>query len=217
MCKDLPQLSLFITLEGPDGSGKTRQAILLSQRLGELNHDVLLTREPGGTEISEQIRQVLTSLDNTLMDPRAEFLLFSASRAQHVQERIRPHLDKGGIVVCDRFFDASLAYQGYGHGLDLEALREITAFATQGLVPDLTFLLDLPVEQGLQRREQDGNWNRLDAYDPDFHRRVRQGYLDLAKSQPERWVVIDGRQEIHRVHDEIMRVVESRLSQSSST
>jgi dTMP kinase len=209
-------LSLFITLEGPDGSGKTRQAILLSQRLGALNHDVLLTREPGGTEIGEQIRQVLTSLDNTLMDPRAEFLLFSASRAQHVQERIRPHLDKGGIVVCDRFFDASLAYQGYGHGLDLDALREITSFATQGLVPDLTLLLDLPVDQGLQRREQDGNWNRLDAYELDFHRRVRQGYLALAKSQPARWVVIDGRQEVDRVHDEIMRVVESRLSRSLS-
>ncbi len=208
-------MSLFITLEGPDGSGKTRQAILLSQRLGALNHDVLLTREPGGTEIGEQIRQVLTSLDNTLMDPRAEFLLFSASRAQHVQERIHPHLEKGGIVVCDRFFDASLAYQGYGHGLDRDALQEITAFATQGMVPDLTFLLDLPVEQGLKRREQDGNWNRLDAYNLDFHRRVRQGYLALAKSQPARWVVIDGLQEVDRVHDEIMRTVESRLSKST--
>jgi len=204
-------LSLFITLEGPDGSGKTRQAELLSHRLGMLNHDVMLTREPGGTEISEQIRQVLTSLENTLMDPRAEFLLFSASRAQHVQERIRPHLDKGGVIVCDRFFDASLAYQGYGHGLDLDKLREITAFATQGLSPDLTFLLDLPVEQGLQRREQGGNWNRLDAYDLDFHRRVRQGYLALAKSQPARWVVIDGLQEVDQVHEAIMQAVKSRL------
>lgn len=204
-------MSLFITLEGPDGSGKTRQAELLSHRLGMLNHDVMLTREPGGTEISEQIRQVLTSLENTLMDPRAEFLLFSASRAQHVQERIRPHLDKGGVIVCDRFFDASLAYQGYGHGLDLDKLREITAFATQGLSPDLTFLLDLPVEQGLQRREQGGNWNRLDAYDLDFHRRVRQGYLALAKSQPARWVVIDGLQEVDQVHEAIMQAVKSRL------
>lgn len=209
-------MSFFITLEGPDGSGKTRQAMLLSQQLGALDHDVLLTREPGGTEIGEQIRQVLTSLDNTLMDPRAEFLLFSASRAQHVHERIRPHLERGGIVVCDRFFDASLAYQGYGHRLDLDALRAITSFATQGLIPDLTFLLDLPVEQGLQRREQDGDWNRLDAYDLEFHRRVRQGYLALARSQPGRWAVIDGLQEVDRIHDEIIRTVETRLSQSTS-
>lgn len=190
--------------------------MLLSKRLGAFDHDVLLTREPGGTEIGEQIRQVLTSLDNTLMAPRAEFLLFSASRAQHVHERIRPHLERGGIVICDRFFDASLAYQGYGHRLDLDALRAITSFATQSLMPDLTFLLDLPVEQGLKRRERDGNWNRLDAYDLEFHRRVRQGYLALADSQPERWVVLDGQQEVNRVHTEIMRIVETRLSQSTS-
>ena len=204
-------MSFFITLEGPDGSGKTRQAKLLSQRLGSLDFDVVLTREPGGTEISEQIRQVLTSLDNTLMNPRAEFLLFSASRAQHVHERIRPHLESGGVVICDRFFDASLAYQGYGHRLDLETLRVITSFATQGLMPDLTFLLDLPVEQGLHRREQGGNWNRLDAYDLEFHRRVQKGYLALAKSEPERWVTIDGLQSVDQVHAEIMRTVESRL------
>jgi dTMP kinase len=209
-------LSLFITLEGPDGSGKTRQASLLAKRLRTLGLDVLLTREPGGTEIGEQIRQVLMSLDNTRMDPRTEFLLFSASRAQHVSERIRPHLERGGIVVCDRFFDASLAYQGYGHCLDLDALRVITSFATQELTPDLTLLLDLPVEQGLQRREQDGNWNRLDAYDLEFHRRVRQGYLALAKSQPERWVVIDGLQDVEQVHAEIQKAVETKLAQSTS-
>ncbi len=209
-------MSLFITLEGPDGSGKTRQAILLSQRLGALDYDVLLTREPGGTDIGEQIRQVLTSLDNTTMHPRTEFLLFSASRAQHVFERIRPHLERGGIVICDRYFDASLAYQGYGHRLDLDSLRAITSFATQELTPDLTILLDLPVERGLHRREQDGNWNRLDAYDLDFHRRVRQGYLALAKSQPERWVVIDGLQPVDQVHAEIKRAVEARLAQSPS-
>ncbi len=205
-------MSLFITLEGPDGSGKTRQAALLAKRLRTLGHDVLLTREPGGTEIGEQIRQVLMSLDNTLMDPRTEFLLFSASRAQHVSERIRPHLKHGGIVVCDRYFDASLAYQGYGHRLDLDALRTITSFATQELTPDLTLLLDLPVEQGLQRREQDGNWNRLDDYDLEFHRRVRQGYLALAKSQPERWIVIDGLRDVEQIHAEIQKNVEAKLA-----
>jgi len=209
-------LSLFITLEGPDGSGKTRQASLLAKRLRTLGHDVLLTREPGGTEIGEQIRQVLMSLDNTLMDPRTEFLLFSASRAQHVSERIRPHLEHGGIVICDRYFDASLAYQGYGHRLDLDSLRTITSFATQDLTPDLTLLLDLPVEKGLQRREQGGNWNRLDAYDLEFHRRVRQGYLALAESQPQRWIVIDGLQHVDQVHAEIQQAVETKLAQSPS-
>jgi dTMP kinase len=209
-------LRLFITLEGPDGSGKTRQASLLAERLRTLGHDVLLTREPGGTEIGEQIRHVLMSLDNTLMDPRTEFLLFSASRAQHVSERIRPHLESGGIVICDRYFDASLAYQGYGHQLNLDSLRTITSFATQGLTPDLTLLLDLPVERGLQRREQGGNWNRLDAYDLEFHRRVRQGYLALAKSQPERWIVIDGLQDVEQVHAEIQQAVETKLAQSTS-
>ena len=204
-------MSFFITLEGPDGSGKTRQAMLLSQRLGSLDYDVMLTREPGGTEIGEQIRHVLTSLDNTLMNPCAEFLLFSASRAQHVHERIRPHLEGDGVVICDRFFDASLAYQGYGHRLDLETLRAITSFATQGLIPDLTILLDLPVEQGLHRREQGGNWNRLDAYDLEFHRRVQKGYLALAKSEPERWVIIDALQTVDQVHAEIMHTVEKRM------
>ena len=210
-------MSFFITLEGPDGSGKTRQAMLLSQRLGSLDCDVVLTREPGGTEIGEQIRQVLTSLDNTLMSPRAEFLLFSASRAQHVHEHIRPHLERGGVVICDRFFDASMAYQGYGHQLDLEALRAITSFATQGLTPDLTILLDLPVEQGLHRREQGGDWNRLDAYDLEFHRRVQKGYLALAESEPERWVIIDGLQTVDQVHSDIIRIVEERLGNVQSS
>jgi dTMP kinase len=206
-------LSLFITLEGPEGSGKTTQAEQLAGYLRAQGFDVLLSREPGGPSISEQIRRVLTSLDNTAMHPRTEFLLFSASRAQHVQELIRPHLAGGGLVISDRFYDASLAYQGYGHGLDLDTLRSITAFATDGLEPDLTLLLDLPVEEGLQRREQDGNWNRLDAYDLEFHHRVRQGYLAMAAAEPERWVELDARQPLDIIQDKIRRIVETRLAQ----
>lgn len=209
-------MNLFVTLEGPDGSGKTSQAVHLAEHLRGRGHDVLLTREPGGTGISEQIRRVLTSLDNTNMHPRTEFLLFSASRAQHVQECIRPHLERGGVAICDRFFDASLAYQGYGHRLDLEALLSITTFATDGLTPDITLLLDLPVEEGLHRREKDGNWNRLDAYDIDFHRRVRKGYLALAESQPERWVVIDARQPFDTVQEQLRRAVETHLTPQES-
>jgi dTMP kinase len=204
-------LSTFITLEGPEGGGKTCQAENLANLLRAREFDVLLTREPGGTEIGEQIRRVLMALSNTSMQPQTEFLLFSAARAQHVRELIQPHLDRGGAVICDRFFDASLAYQGYGHRLDLAALRTITTFATGGLTPDRTLLLDISVEEGLRRREQDGNWNRLDAYDLDFHHRVRQGYLALAASDPERWMVIDASQSIELVQEEIRRLVEAYL------
>ena len=206
-------MSLFITFEGPDGSGKTTQAEQLAGHLRAQGFDVLLSREPGGPSISEQIRRVLTSLDNTAMHPRTEFLLFSASRAQHVEEVIRPHLAGGGLVICDRFYDASLAYQGYGHGLNLDTLRSITTFATGGLQPDLTLLLDLPIEEGLQRRELDGNWNRLDAYDLEFHLRVRQGYLTMAAAEPERWVKLDARQPLDALQDKIRRIVETRLTQ----
>jgi dTMP kinase len=185
-------LSAFITLEGPDGGGKSLQAELLKDYLQSLDHAVVLTREPGGTDIGDQIRKVLMLLENKAMDPRTEFLLFSASRAQLVNQFIRPQLEAEKIVICDRFFDSSLAYQGYGQGLNLDMLRRVTEFATGGLVPDLTLLLDLDAESGLRRRESGGNWNRLDAYDLEFHRRVRNGYLELASQEPQRWVVIDG-------------------------
>lgn len=181
----------FLTLEGPDGSGKSTQARLLADHLREKGHNVLLTREPGGTPIGDQIRRVLMDLGNKGMTPAAEFLLFSASRAQIVRQVIRPHLDAGGTVVCDRFADSSLAYQGYGHRLPLPAVRAVNSLATGDLIPDLTFLLDIPVEVGLQRRREQGAWNRLDDYDLEFHRRVRQGYLELAGAEPARWVVVD--------------------------
>jgi dTMP kinase len=209
-------LKAFITLEGPEGGGKTLQARRLAQHLEALGHEVVLTREPGGTDIGDQIRKVLTLLENTAMDARTEFLLFSASRAQLVNERIRPQLARDRIVICDRFFDSSLAYQGYGQGLDLEMLRRVTEFATGGLVPDLTFLLDLDVEQGLRRRESGGNWNRLDAYDLDFHRRVREGYLNLAQEEPQRWVLVDASQDAAAVELAIRNAVEAFLRRRRS-
>jgi dTMP kinase len=204
-------LSLFITLEGPDGSGKSTQASRLAERLRRLGREVLLTREPGGTLIGDQIRRVLMSLENTSMNPRTEILLFSASRAQIVHEVIRPHLDAGYIVVCDRFYDSTLAYQGYGHRLDLDALKAITAFATGGLVPDLTVLLDVPVEHGLARRHKGGDWNRLDAYDLAFHTRVREGYFELVKADPGRWLLIDADREAGLVEEDVWRAVAPRL------
>lgn len=206
-------MSLFITFEGPEGGGKTTQAARLAEHLSAQGLDVLLSREPGGTAIGEQIRRVLFSLENNEMQPQTEFLLFSASRAQLVRDVIRPHLSAGGLVISDRFYDSSLAYQGYGHFLDLDALRATTAFATSGLVPDLTLLLDLSVEEGLRRRHESGNWNRLDAYDLEFHHRVRNGYLEMVRANPERWVTIDADRPFDIVKAEIRRLVEARLSQ----
>jgi dTMP kinase len=204
-------MSLFVTLEGPDGGGKSTQARQLVDYLRGRGLNVLLTREPGGTPIGDQIRRTLMDLGNTGMNPRSEILLFSASRAQIVHQVIRPHLESGGIVVCDRFYDSTLAYQGYGHGLDLQALQTITAFATGGLRPDLTLLLDLPAEDGLRRRKRGGQWNRLDAYDLAFHQRVRQGYFALAAAEPERWVRLDATQPVDAVQAEMRQAVDARL------
>jgi dTMP kinase len=203
---------LFITLEGPEGSGKSTHAPRLAEYLRSLGRDVLLTREPGGTSIGDQIRAILNDHANAGMQPHAEILLFCASRAQLVSQLIRPHLEKGGTVVCDRFSDSTLAYQGYGHGLSLTTLRSITSFADGGLKPHLTILLDLPVETGLARRRQSGgDWNRLDALEVEFHRRVRQGYLQLARREPGRWFRIDSKREEEEVWGQIRKAVGSRL------
>jgi dTMP kinase len=202
---------MFITLEGPEGSGKTSQLPKLADYLRHAEFDVLTTREPGGTSISEQIRTVLHTLENKEMNPRTEILLFQASRAQLVEEVIRPHLKRGGIVLSDRYADSTLAYQGYGHQLALEPLKVLVDFATGGLKPDLTILLDVDVETGLRRKELKGEWNRLDAYNLDFHQRVRRGYLQLVQSEPDRWEVIDASQSPALVQDDIRRVVAGKL------
>ncbi len=205
-------LSLFVTFEGPDGSGKSTQIKLLAETLTGLGQNVLLTREPGGTEISEQIRKVLHDLRNNAMQPRAEILLYSAARAQLVGEKIRPQLAAGGMVLSDRYADSTLAYQGYGRGLDLETLRLITAFATDHLKPDVTLLFDIEPEAGLRRRQAGGSeWNRMDDLTLAFHHRVRQGYLELARAEPQRWVVLDAAQEAGALQAEVRRVVERRL------
>jgi dTMP kinase len=203
---------VLITFEGPDGSGKTTQVRLLAGWLRTEGHDVLITREPGGTDIGDQIRQVLHDPHNTAMDARTEILLYSASRAQHVAQRIRPALAAGKIVISDRYADSTLAYQGYGRRLDLETLRTITAFATGGLTPDLTLYLDIAPHEGLERRRQGGGeWNRLDAEALEFHQQVRAGYLELARQDPQRWVVINAARSEEEVQTEIRSVVQARL------
>lgn len=209
-------MSLFVTFEGPDGSGKTTQAQLLYEYLQERGYPVFLTREPGGTGIGDQIREVLHSLENTEMLPQTEILLYSASRAQLVGQIIRPRLARGEIVLCDRYADSTLAYQGYGHGLDLQVLHVITTFATGGLKPDLTIYLDIDVEEGLRRRlaahqAGEAEWNRMDQQELAFHRRVRQGYLQMVAAEPERWLVIEAAQPVDVAQQAIRAEVEARL------
>lgn len=206
---------MFITFEGPDGGGKTTQVAMTVETLKARGHNVLLTREPGGTDIGNQIRHVLHDMKNQAMHPRTELLMYSASRAQIVEEVIKPQLAKGGLVICDRFFDSTYAYQGYGHGLDLNQLKQITEFATGGLKPDLTILLDIAPEDSLQRRlsslDKGGEWNRLDAMALDFHKRVRDGYHALAAAEPKRWVVINAAQSVEKVQSDILAVLDKRL------
>jgi dTMP kinase len=168
----------FVTFEGPDGSGKTAQLNMLVDELLDQGYPILRTREPGGTFIGDQIRATLLDLKNTSMVDRAEALLYQAARAQLVDEIIKPNLDQGKIVICDRYADSTLAYQGYGHQNTVESLEGIIYYATGGLIPDLTILLDITPEIGLERRMADGGLNRLDAYDIDFHHRVRAGTLN---------------------------------------
>jgi dTMP kinase len=186
---------MFITLEGPEGSGKTSHLPNLVEYLREKGYTVFPTREPGGTSIGEQIREVLHSLKNAEMNPRTETLLYQAARAQFVEQVVRPRLEAGELVISDRYADSTIAYQGYGHQQDLEQVRALVKYATGGLVPDLSVLLDVDVEIGLargaKRRDKGGEWNRLDAYQLEFHQRVRAGYLTMVKQEPERWVVVD--------------------------
>ncbi len=203
---------MFITLEGPDGSGKTSHVKPLAEWLEGRGYRVHTAREPGGTAISEQIRSVLHDLKNTEMHPHTETLLYQAARAQIVEQVLRPKLAEGWIVLCDRYADSTLAYQGYGHQQDLDEVRALVRYATGGLVPDLTLLLDVDVETGLRRRQKSGGeWNRLDAYDLEFHRRVRDGYWELVKQEPGRWVVVDAGQPWEQVQDNLRRNILSKL------
>jgi dTMP kinase len=202
---------MLITFEGSEGSGKSSQMKLLVDFLTGQGYPILHTREPGGTPIGDQVRNVIVNLSNTGMLPRTEILLFQASRAQLVGEVIRPYLQTGGIVLCDRYGDSTLAYQGYGYQNDLAQLRQLVEFATGGLKPDLTLLLDVDVEEGLRRRAKSGGWNRLDAYDPEFYRRVRAGYLEMVRLEPERWLVIDANRSFDWVQQKLREVVGNRL------
>ena len=204
-------LNLFITLEGPEGSGKTSHIPYLVEYLREKGYTIFPTREPGGTSISEQIREVIHDLKNAEMHPRTETLLYQAARAQIVEQVIKPRLADGEIVISDRYYDSTIAYQGYGHQQDLEQIRALVRYATGGLVPDLTILLDVNVEEGLKRKKNDNEWNRLDAYTVEFHQRVIKGYHQMVKDEPNRWVVVDAGQKWESVQEELKKVILGRL------
>jgi dTMP kinase len=204
---------MFISLEGPEGSGKTSHIPPLVEFLCEKGYQVFSTREPGGTSISEQIRTVIHDLRNTEMHPRTETLLYQAARAQIVEQVIKPRLAKGEIVLCDRYADSTIAYQGYGHQQDLDEVRSLVRYATGGLTPDLTILLDVEVEVGLKRKTKNGaEWNRLDAYTVEFHRRVRAGYLELVKAEPDRWLVVDASRDWEAVQGALREAIMGKLA-----
>ena len=206
---------MFISFEGIDGCGKSTQIARLAEFMRQAGYPVLLTREPGGTPIGEQIRTVISDLQNTDMVKRTEILLFQASRAQLVEQVIKPHLQQGDLVLCDRYADSTLAYQGYGYQqFDPSTLRPIIQFATGSLKPDLTLLFDLDVEVGLRRRATGGEWNRLDALDLEFYQRVRNGYLEMARAEPERWVVIDATPPVEPVELAVREIVLKHIKDS---
>ncbi len=208
---------MFITFEGMDGSGKTTQLQHLAAALRENGYHVITTREPGGTPLGDRVRSLLLDKadDPAPMDRRAELLLFCASRAQLVHEVIRPHLAQGGIVLCDRYIDSSLAYQGFGLGIDLDVLQTLLEFATGGLLPDLTLYLDISPEEGLRRRAAASlfgeEFNRIDDLELDFHHRVYEGYQWIQTQAGDRWHPIDARQTPEQIQPQVLQAVQTRL------
>jgi dTMP kinase len=204
---------MFITFEGSEGSGKSTQINMLAAYLRQRGYEVLVTREPGGTHIGEQVRQCLHDVKNKEMTAAAEVLLYSASRSQLVREVIVPALENGVIVISDRYADSTMAYQGYGRQLDLDALGTITYFATGGLKPDLTILFDIDVEEGLSRRSIGGvEMNRMDLQEIAFYKRVRNGYMELVQQEPERWVIVDAGRPPDEIQNDVRRSVKAKLN-----
>ena len=209
----------LVSFEGGDGSGKSTQLRLLEGYLSSHGRACLSTREPGGTNLGKMIRKVLLEVGDERISSQTELFLYLADRAQHVQEVIQPAMASGRMVLCDRFTDSTLAYQGYGRGVDLDMLRQMTDIASRGITPDLTFLLDCPAEVGLSRTAQrvleptlrKGREDRFESESVDFHERVRKGFLELARAEPKRIYVIAAARAIEEVHEEIKRIVERKL------
>jgi dTMP kinase len=207
----------FLTLEGPEGSGKSTQARMLADRLTAAGYSCLVTREPGGTPLGEAVREILLHARELAPVPAADALLFNAARAQLAVEVVEPALERGEVVICDRFADSTLAYQGYGAGQPMSALRSLQGFAVGDLRPDLTVLIDLPVELGLGRKQIDEMTRFEEREDVAFHRRARDGFLALAAAEPERFVIVDGRRGVDEVASSIFEAVVPALVRNRAT
>ncbi|MBI5847561.1 MAG: dTMP kinase [Nitrospirae bacterium] len=204
---------IFISLEGIEGTGKSTQARLLTEYLQQRGRIIVCTAEPGGTAISLKIRELLLSLDSREMDPVTELLLYNAARVQHIREVIAPALERGEVVISDRFSDSTLAYQGYGRAIDRRMIEALDAIATKGMRPDLTLLLDIDVETGLQRNREINKRDRLELEDVAFHKKVRAGFLEMAAGQPDRIRIIDCSGSIESIHKNITETVDAFLDQ----
>lgn len=204
---------LFLSFEGGEGSGKSLQAKRLADLLQQRGREVVLTREPGGTAAGERIREIVLHAREIALSPEAQVLLYSTARAQNVREVIAPAIDAGKIVIADRFFDSTMAYQGYGHGVSLEHIRAVTALACGDIAPDRTFLLDIPVDIGLGRSgwRAQSKWDRFEVLDTAFHTRVREGYLRLAAAEPKRWAVINADRDESSIAQDVRREVDALL------
>ena len=205
---------MFITIEGPEGSGKTSVANKICKTLEQEGYSLIHTREPGGTPIAEQIREVILNKENTALDPRSEALLYAASRRQHLVEKVWPALKEGKIVICDRYLDSSLAYQGGARGLGIDNILNINSFATENTFPDLTLLFDIEPSKGLERIAKNKNRevNRLDLEKIDFHNKVRNTFLELAKKYSDRYVIIDASKSFDEVYNDALKAIKDRLA-----
>jgi dTMP kinase len=204
------QQGRFVVLEGPEGAGKTTQLKILAKYLDQLAVEHIVTRDPGGTALGKYIRRILLDAD-TAVDPLAELLLYEADRAQHVQEVIRPALNQGKLVLCDRYTGSTYAYQGYGRGIDLNLIKQLNLIATGGLEPELVILFDIASEEGLNRLHPSGH-DRMEQEAIEFHHKVRSGYLEMAKARPEIWKIIDASQPLSTVQTELRKILSSGLS-----
>ena len=204
---------LFITLEGPEGSGKTTIASLVEKKLKEKGLNVVMTREPGGIEISEQIRKIILDPNNTAMDSKTEALLYAAARRQHLVEKVIPALKQDAIVICDRFIDSSLVYQGIGRGLGIDKLYDMNLFAIEDIMPDFTLFFDIDPKLGLERihKDQQREINRLDMEDLNFHLKVYQGYKEVVSRYPERIIEIDASKSIEEVFNSVMNILKEYI------